>query len=69
MLFAEKRGGVEEKKKSVVIQLLSKTRDCLTLLKDGFSEQMIKTAPYDLELQILFLACFHPLSMENNDTA
>lgn len=35
----------------------------------GFSKQMLKTAPYDLELQILFLACFHPLSVENNDTA
>lgn len=44
-------------------------KDGLTLLKAGFSEQMIKTAPYDLELQILFLACFHPISMENNDTA
>lgn len=72
MLFAQKRCGFEEgggKKDSFVNQLLSKTQDCLILLEDGFSEKMIKTAPYDLELQILSLACFHSLSMENNGSA
>lgn len=52
-----------------LIQLLSKTQDCLTILKDWFSKQTIKTAPYDLEVHILLLACFLPLSMENNGTA
>lgn len=56
-------------KKGFLIQLVSKTPECFNLLKDGFSEQMIRTAQYDLELPNLFLACFHPLSVENNDTA
>lgn len=69
MPFAEKRGGFEGGKKGSLSNYFQRLKTVSPSWRMYSVSKMIKTAPYDLELQILFLACFHPLSVENNDTA